>query len=185
MVRKRLNDGYYSTGEAAKFAGFSETLLYHWLDRAIVTCEKEARGSGFLRRWTLQDVTILRVAHNLKDIQMALPIIKTICEGLRRREPDDMEPIILTSEGIQISISLQIARRTVLTNIKRAKEIAESRPPYLRDCPICGETFTEDQRHVTAKYCSTECGQVQATRQYRLKQSRKKGTKRPSMERKT
>jgi DNA-binding transcriptional MerR regulator len=122
VVRTKWNDGMYSTGEASKYAEFSYDTLQHWLDRAILDSTVPPKGQGYPRRWTVEDIVILRVAKNLKDVDLSLPVIKLICQGLRKRDQKDLAPVIITSEGVELRISLKTARDRVLYNIKKDRK---------------------------------------------------------------
>ena len=56
----RPPDGCYSTLQVARLVGVTYRMLDYWLRMGMVYIEREARGSGTRRWWTLDEVRRLK-----------------------------------------------------------------------------------------------------------------------------
>ncbi len=68
----------YSTTEVCKALGVSYRMLDYWVRNGMVRVEKDAKGSGSRRRWTLEEVqTLQRVVKRYQAAQNTLEEMRT------------------------------------------------------------------------------------------------------------
>lgn len=76
-----------STSQAARLSGLSYRQIDYWLRTGIVTPSiAEARGSGTQRRWSEEDILLLRRARQLLDAGISLQRIRSAVPFIRDAE---------------------------------------------------------------------------------------------------
>lgn len=73
-----------SSAEACHLAGVTYRQVDYWTRLGLVEPTRPAVGSGSRRRWTLQDVLVLRVVHRLMVLRVSHLVIReavTLLDG--------------------------------------------------------------------------------------------------------
>ncbi len=77
----------YSSDEACRLAGITYRQADYWTRRGLIEPMAPATGSGSRRRWSAQDVLVLRVIHRLMVLRMTHVVIQDAI-ALLDRTPD-------------------------------------------------------------------------------------------------